>query len=366
MKTSILLVFVWCLVAFAARANMASPLDEGTLGASPFISKHVDILRENIRIVPDKQFETARFFVEYQLRVDKSGTQIPLLFYAPEYKDGFIVLLDGKPVKLQKVSDVYPNLETTQLSDFRKLFEMPEGDDLLHMSDSPTTGFSFEVTELKFFEIDLSEGEHTIKIEYTANAWVYHGSWVKEYSFRYALSPAKFWKSFGTLTVELEIPPSPVAVTTNLGEPAAGNLASLITWSFDSLPVEVMMFTYEPEIPAIARALIAFSPENMAIVLFLLLAALHAWLVYRFRKQHTDRRFSWLVPLGSLVVPFVPLFCYMYFFDLIDAVIGPDSGRTHGYTFLVLVLYPFAMPVYWLVMWWFDRRIKLAQGTGGG
>lgn len=356
MKTSILLFFALCLFATTAVANMASPLDEGTLGASPFISTHVDILRENIRIVPDARFETARFTIEYHLNAHQSGKQIPLLFYAPEYKDGFVVLLDGKPVKLQNVSDVYPNLETTQLSDFRKLFQMPQGNDLLHLSDSPTTGFSFEVTELKFFEIDLSEGEHTIQIEYTANAWVYHGSWVKEYSFRYALSPAKYWKSFGTLTVSIEVPPAPVVVTTNLGEPASGNLASVITWSFDSLPVDVMMFTYEPEIPAFARAMITFSPEGMAGVLFLLLTALHGWLVYRFRKKHTDRRFSWWVPLGSLVVPFIPLFCYMYFYDLIDAVIGPHSGRSHGYTFLILGLYPFVMPVYWLCMWLFDRN----------
>lgn len=361
-----LLFFGLCLTALPSRANMASPLDEGTLGASPFISRQVDILRESIRIVPDVRFETARFTVEYHLKAHQSGKQIPLLFYAPEYKDGFIVLLDGKPVKLQNVSDVYPNLETTQLSDFRKLFEMPEGDDLLYVADSPSTGFSFEVTELKFFEIDLSEGEHTVNIEYTANAWVDNGGWVKESSFRYALSPAKFWKSFGALTVSLEIPPNPVVVTSNLGAPATGNLASTLTWSFDSLPVDVMMFTYKPEIPAFGRAMIAFSPEGMAIVLFLLLTALHGWFVYHFRKKHTDRRFSWVVLLGSLLVPFIVLFGYMYFYDLIDAAIGPAAGRTHGYTFMVLGLYPFMAPVYWLAMWLFDRRIKLAQGTMGG
>ncbi len=49
------------LLAGSVRANMASPFDEGTLGASPFISLYVDILSENIRIVPDERFETARF-----------------------------------------------------------------------------------------------------------------------------------------------------------------------------------------------------------------------------------------------------------------------------------------------------------------
>jgi len=342
-------------------ANMASPIDDGTLGASPFISKHVDILRESIRIVPDARFETARFTIEYQLKAHQSGKQIPLLFYAPEYKDGFIVLLDGMPVKLQKVSEVYPNLANNQLSDFRSLFEMPQGNDMLLLSDSPTTGFSFELTELKFFEIDLSEGQHTVQIEYTANRWVDHSGWVKEFSFRYALSPAKLWKSFGTLEVTFENNRSEATPSTNLGNPTQGDLNATATWRFDSLPADVMIFGFKPGISFMAKALIAISPEYLGVALFLLLAALHAWFVYLFRKKHTDRRFSWVVLMGSFVVPFITLFVYMYFFDLIDAVIGPAAGSTHGYTFLVLGLYPFLMPVYWLVMWWYDRILKNRQ-----
>jgi hypothetical protein len=64
-------------------------------------------------------------------------------------------------------------------------------------------------------------------------------------------------------------------------------------------------------------------------------------------------------------VPFFTLAGYMLAFDLIDAAIGPAAGRTHGYTFLVLVVYPFLMPVYWLVMWLFDLRIKPVKGTEG-
>ncbi|MCC6412321.1 MAG: hypothetical protein IT270_11720 [Saprospiraceae bacterium] len=363
MKTFLLFVFSLCLFAFTARANMASPINEGTLGASPFISTHVEILKENIRIVPDARFETARFYVEYHLNARQSGKQIPLLFYAPEYKDGFTVVLDGKPVNLQNVSDVYPNLETSQLSDFRKLFEMPQGNDMLYLAESPSTGFSFEVTELKFFEIDLPEGEHTVHIEYTANAWVDRGGWVKEYSFRYALSPAKYWKSFGALTVSFEIPPAPVAVTSNLGAPLPGNLASTITWEFDSLPVDVMIFEYKPEISSLAKAMIAISPEYMAVLLFVLITTLHVWMVYRFRKRQNDRRFSWVVLVGSLLVPFFTLIFYMYTYDLIDAAIGSSAGRRHGYTFLVFGLYPFITPVYWLAMWWFDRYFMPEKGT---
>jgi hypothetical protein len=75
---------------------MASPVKEGTLGTRPFISQYVHILHENLRITIDEDFQYADFEIEYIINAEKSGAQIPLLFYASEYYTNFEVTTDGK------------------------------------------------------------------------------------------------------------------------------------------------------------------------------------------------------------------------------------------------------------------------------
>ena len=79
---------------------MASPFIEGTKAASAISSRHVDILHESIFIQIDENFHTAKYKVEYTIKSDVVGKQIPLLFCAVDYKDDFCVWLDDRPVKV--------------------------------------------------------------------------------------------------------------------------------------------------------------------------------------------------------------------------------------------------------------------------
>jgi len=65
-----------------------------------------------------------------------------------------------------------------------------------------------------------------------------------------------------------------------------------------------------------------------------------------------------MVILGSLVVPLLILFFHMLSYFIIDWSIGEEASRRHGYTFLILFLYPLLLPVYWFIMWWIDRSMK--------
>jgi hypothetical protein len=72
------LTLLFFLISQLCLANMASPIWEGTFGSSAFSSRDIDILKEKIDLKVDSDFRTAFFRIEYVIRTDRSGTQIPL------------------------------------------------------------------------------------------------------------------------------------------------------------------------------------------------------------------------------------------------------------------------------------------------
>src|SRR5476649_1747711 len=98
MRKYIILFLV--LISRLCFANMSSPYGEGTKVSSVFSSRNIDILSERIWVTVDRKFETAHYVVEYNISTDTDGRQIPLLFYAVNYHDGFKVLVDGRPIEL--------------------------------------------------------------------------------------------------------------------------------------------------------------------------------------------------------------------------------------------------------------------------
>lgn len=339
---------------------MASPIREGTWGATPFISQYVAITKEKILIIPDHKFETAQFKIEYHIQVNKSGRQIPLLFYASEFKENFRIWIDNNEIELSQVPEAYKKLEGTPFSDFGYFFETQNWSQTkqVQIDDSPSSGFYVSIDNLKFFETDLTEGNHLIRVEYVAAKWIDHSDWVKEYSFRYALSPAKYWKSFGALEITLDASNFEGTLKTNLGGPITGKLPSKAVWTFSSLPTEVLQINYQPKVSSTANILITISPIGLTLMFAITLIILHFLAIKLYRKTNLDKRSSWPMIAGSILVPFLSLLGYMYSYHLIDSVIGQEASQYHGYLFLVMILYPILLPVYWVVMWIVDRTLK--------
>jgi len=360
-----ILTSIVLFLTLSTWANMASPIQEGTMGASPFISQNVDIIKENILIIPGINFETCQFIIEYHIQADITGTQIPLLFYAPEYAKGFKIKLDDIEIQLSPVPERYHNLEGNPFSNFDHFFEAYNKDEAgyTELKDSPIPGFYVTIDDLKFFEVDLLEGVHVIQVEYVAERWIDRSDWVKEYSFRYALAPAKYWRSFGDLEVTIDASNPQNKYITNLGEPETGNPLSKATWTFSELPVEVLQITYKPELSSTAQRLISMSPVGLTIIFAIFLIIVHLVLMWIFRRNNPDKKYSWLVIAGSIIIPFITLIGYMYSFSIIDSAIGPDASHFHGYTFIILLLYPVIVPVYWTIMWLVDRMMKLKTQT---
>ena len=351
------LILVLMTISLFAPANMASPVDEGTMGAVPFINQYADITKEIIHIVPDEKFQTARFQIEYQIRASRPGIRIPLLFYASEYREDFKIRLDDTPVTLQEVPQQYEKLAGTPFEDFGYFFHEKVGNEIpgVNIAESPTTGFVVTIGDLKFFDVDFSEGPHTLNVEYTADQWIDRSDWIRKRNFRYALSPAKYWKSFGSLEITVDASQFKKKISTNLGKPTLGTLDSIATWSFTTLPVEVVQINYNPEVSWMASRLIYLEPEGLSLFFAILLVGLHLLLMRRFRKKYASKRFSWVMITGSLLVPLLVLIGFILSYYLIDASIGEEAGRYHGYEILVIIFYPVILPVYWPIMWWIDK-----------
>lgn len=357
-KLQILLIGLLLFLPFVARTNMASPIQEGSWLGTPFVNEQMDILKEELYILPAANFKSAEFIVKYHIETQTSGTQIPLLFFAADYQSDFQVWLDGNPVELQQVPSNYQSLAGSAFTDFAYLFE-GESDYLeLELKDSLGAAFYLSLEDLKFFEINLEAGKHLIEVRYLADEWLDYNDWVKKYSFRYVLSPAKYWKSFGELEITLDASKVSQTLNTNLGPPTSGDINQVARWSFDDLPVEVVHIQFVPKMPRLAQILLAITPFGMTLLLAIPLILLHYLSVRKHRMQRPDLRFSWVLNIGSMIVPLLVLICYVYCYTLIDVAIGEHASKYHGYKIFMIFTYPFVFPVYWLVLWLVERGIR--------
>ena len=99
-----LLAILLCFT-LVLNANMASPVNRGTLSGNPFLNNYVNVLHENTLITLDDAYAYAKFDVEYIIESEKDGINIPLLFYAFGYDADFVVTLDGEQIDLKQFKD---------------------------------------------------------------------------------------------------------------------------------------------------------------------------------------------------------------------------------------------------------------------
>ncbi|MFA5011824.1 MAG: hypothetical protein WC644_07680 [Ignavibacteria bacterium] len=351
-------IFLIILLAFSSLtfANMASPYREGTKVASAFTSNDIDILKERIYVTLNKESSTADYFVEYVIKSDKDGSQIPLLFFAQDYKGNYKVWVDGREVIVQKIPDHYTSGAFDNFS--KSFYSNNKNNPEVAVQWKENSNNIYPLKDLIYFEVDLLQGEHIIRVEYTANIWENRSNWIKEYGYRYSLSPAKYWKSFGKLEVSVNANELGEDIKTNLGQPSLGKLDSVAVWKFEKLPADLFEITFTPKVSSFANLLLKLEPFGLSLIIGSLLLIIHLLLMWRYRKINPSKRFSWVMLVGNLVVPAIALIFFVYAFGLIDDVIGSHASRYHGYNFLVLLLYPVVMPAYFIIMWILDWVMK--------
>lgn len=340
--------FLCCfLQVLWVRANMASPVQEGTLGTRPFISQHVHIIHENLRIVIDENFQYANFDVEYIINAEKSGEQIPLLFYASEYYQDFQVYVDGKLVALERQEDFW-NLygkDKEKLANFHYLYTA----DRSKVAEVDLSGNErVSLNDFLYFKTDLSEGEHRIKVTYKASHWRYKHSRLNEDSFRYVLAPAKYWKSFGTLNVTIDASAVKDEVFINIGTPKTGDINGVSIYTFDKLPLDVIEITRKPSLSAFAQFLLNIESFGLSMIFILFFIVIHIFFMYRFRKKQPEKRLSFPAILGAIMIPVLYIILSMAMTLWIDASIGkPYASERQSYgAFFEFLFLPYYLAGY--------------------
>ncbi len=356
MKLKTGLTFLFLILGQLALANMASPIRRGTMTSSAISSKDINIVSEKVFVKVDPGFKTAKFTVEYNIQSDISGMQIPLLFVARDFKDSFSVWIDDKEVRLQNVP--VNHYEDSPFNGFANSLERDNYEDEITIYWESKSGNVYKLSDLKYFEADIEKGAHVVRVEYTANAWTNSSGWVKKYSFRYSLTPAKFWKSFGNLEIAVVQDGQIGHVETNLGLPDEKEIKSTNTWTFNKLPDEYFEISYTPEISGYARALIDIEPFGFAVITLVFLSIIHLFLTLAYRRKNINRKYSIVVILGSVLIPFLSMLSFVFSFDLIDNAIGENAGRHHGYATLSIIFYPVILAVYWFLFWLADKLYK--------
>lgn len=361
MKLHFFLVLFFILTSTYGICNMASPVRKGSAVSNAFTSRNIEIKKEKILIFTDKDFQKARFQIEYFIYSGSDEAKIPLLFHASGYSGDFKVRLDSYELDITEIPGEYLNNEGFPYNDLKDNFISDSSDEnsgKVYIKWSEESGSYYSLNDLKYFETSVSKGEHRIIIEYTADAWSDRSDWIKEFYFIYSLSPAKHWKTFDSLEVVLK-PENPEAVfTTNLGNPSEKYGNSVYVWKFAGLPSDIIKIDYIPEVSLFSILLLYFEPFGLTLIFTGIITFVHFLLIRSYRKNNPGKKHSPVLIAGIFLIPLFILILYVYSFELIDSFIGIYAGRYHGYTFLIILLYPVILIVYGIVMWISDKIFK--------
>ncbi|MFM8347010.1 MAG: hypothetical protein ACKOAR_03090, partial [Bacteroidota bacterium] len=297
---------------------------------------------------------SAHFLVDYRIRTGVDGVQVPLLFHALGYRNGFRAWLDGIPVSLKDLPEEYRRPDAAPFGNFSAPFthSLPE------VGAGEEAWYRFDPAALLYFETDIVRGDHQVRVEYDAQAWSDVSGWVTTYRHFYSLYPARFWKSFGSLEVVIKADGLDADLFTSMDDTRTAHQPDTFNWRFTSLPADGFVITVNPRISTLASLLIRLGPDKLALLLTIFLVVIHWYMLLSGRYRNPERKRTALVTGGSLLVPFFALLGYVLVFPVMDAVIGPEAGRHHGYVFLILIIYPMVAPIYWLLVWMTDRWFK--------
>lgn len=345
-----LLSFFLCLAFNNANANMASPKIDETPVGSAISSKDIHVLSEYIRIQFSNKFSFAEFTVEYTIRSPKNGVQVPLIFYAKNYdKDVglFDVKLDGQPISVLDFSDT--SSLNVFIDKYKNDFKIREG--YLMMSfDSLNALEAFALDDSKYFEVDIDSGIHKIEVRYRTYAGIYNGPWVQESFVEYALRPAKYWKSFQNLKIEIIQGDEVLDYSTNLGPSQEGAISKVNTWIFDTLPADDIVINYRPPISGFAQLLINVSPYWIAFIVASIFAFFHWWWIVFYRRKHPKIWLSIATVAGALIIPAIFCVVYVFSYPLIDFFIGNHaSGRSAYMSIAIFFYYPIKF-IFYLIL----------------
>lgn len=364
MKAKFLILVALIFTCFLdLKANMASPIEPGSSTGSPVASDKIDVIREDLQILLDSAFETAAFTATYIIRSEWDSITVPLLFYAMGIESEMQVFLDGKPVSLipYDYSTTYFGEDST--ANFYAIFSRMNADEYLLFASSGKDDLEIRYEDCRYFDVLLERGEHEIRVEYSAIKWLDGWERINKIFFQYALEPARFWKSFGSLNISLDASRYSQPITTNLGTPHSGDLKTVAKWQFEEIPVAVLKVNKVLVLGFMEKAFLSLGPFGTAMIFGLFLLIFEIILIIKWRKRNPNSdKIHWPVILGFscpvlLIITWIA--CEFLRGDLLGEFAGPIAGYSDVAIFLgMIILFVIALPINILLTFTLDQSQK--------
>ncbi|MDY3317675.1 hypothetical protein PG630_10180 [Riemerella anatipestifer] len=324
-----------------------SPYRDGTRSASAISSKNIAVLSEKIHIKIDSSFNEAYFVIEYVIKSEVSGKQIPMLFVAEDFSRDFKVWYDDKQVEVLNYEGSFSN--------FPYVKQTKDSNVAIKVAWDKDGAYDEYISNLKYFETNIVKGIHRIRVTYFASSWEYCGGWISEKTFRYSLVSAKYWKSFRNFELIIEKQGNE-KYTVNIDNEIIQD--KMKTWKFDKLPADYLKIELKPSISLFSNILFFFNPFLLSLISVSILVFFHYKMVKNYRRKNISKRFSIVVILGSIIVPFVGFLLYIGAFNLIDFSLEIYACKKRDYILLAILFYPEIFLFYWILFWFIDKEYK--------
>jgi hypothetical protein len=352
---SVLFVLVCVANIFA---NMAAPSQGGNSLGEPNGVKNISILHEDLSIDFTNLADETISFRERNIRVEAryeidtpiNVQNLELVFVIASGLKDFKFFLDDVEVKTELIDNSLFNARTT----WKIPNETPyEGKNIMY---NPYNG---NMKSAKF-TLNLPKGKHILKATYNANPTVNqaHGR-TKAWQFAYSLAPARDWKSFGGLNLQIKIP-TDWKFFSNLKLEQNENVLS---GKFNEIPADFFATTTQLPEPENYNSVsdFYFNLTVLMLVLFpLLIVGLAFWIGYKLKNGWAYGFLAgilWAVSIASVG--------YLSLYEA-DKLIPPGQYASYGYgdgigILLLIILVPVVCIIgilLWVGAYFMARKIR--------
>lgn len=243
MKKLLSLIFL-IICSISVLANVGPPSHGGQTLTEPVGIKNIDIIQEDLNIdftpLADETLPWNERIVNveaiYQIDNPADLEKLELIFVIVSESKNFQFFLDEKEIASEQID----NKEFSDRHSWKKPDKTPfESREIMYNPQN------YNLKSAKFI-LNLPKGKHTLRAKYKAEPTVYKDIGImKGWQFAYSLAPARDWKSFGGLNLNIKIQ-SDWKFFSNLKLDQNGET---LTGNFKEIPADFLAVTTQAPIP---------------------------------------------------------------------------------------------------------------------
>jgi hypothetical protein len=355
-----LLFLVLMGVGLVGKGMYMSPDYDASFTGIPILNNNVHVFNQVLTFKPDENFVSGKFTLESDFEVTSDSVNIPFLFYvfeggnSPKFQpsNSILIWIDGKLMNNMTVADYEKNRDSILWTNFQ--VEIDNNNSKYRSISLDPYGMFFD--ELLLFDSLIGKGYHHLKLEYLATSAAEFDRWLINRAFEFNLEHY-IKRETDEFVFKLDGSDCKKEMSFNFLGHDVQTSGEIKSWKIKTFSNKKLTVNYNPELGKFSAFLVALDPNLILILIFALLLYIHISWIIKYRKINFHKRFSVVAWLGSWLCPIIVAFLYVFYIDFVDFTIGDDAAENH-HALLIIIFYPFVMPVYWLVISAIDIRYR--------